>query len=472
VRIFESPSPLITVPEQAFAQTGAVSIERTLNDYPQFVPTSGATSNEPSMDGQANVSLRGLGVNRTLVLLDGRRLMPADGYGSVDLNILSPSLIRSVQVLTGGASTVYGSDALAGVVNIQLREDFDGLEFDGSASTTGHGDGEQYSAGLTAGTSFAAGRGSIAGNVGYATRSEVAQSDREFSRYPLQYLADVSDGRGPGGSFLALGGIDGDGLHVVFSDPTVFSNLFQSYGLPPDFGYQVVLGVNSDGTVFTNGNNTPGSVANYRGERDPVLFNDHARFTADNAPTIALQMPLERASGFLRGTFEVTESLELYAQALYSSYHVERHLAPADIGITLIPATNPFMPPDLAKLLASRGQDAAAPYPYFRRASEVGPRSARNERDVLQVTAWGAGAIRPRVDVRCLRAVRSERQDRTTGGQRQPVEGPGLDVRARRRRVDLRGRLQPVPGRIPVQRMRSLHRCRWIQFDEAAAIAR
>ena len=107
-------------------------------------------------------------------------------------------------------------------------------------------------------------------------------------------------------------------------------------------------------------------------------------------------MPLERTSGFLRGTFEVTESLELYTQALYSSYHVERHLAPADIAIALIPATNPFIPPDFAMLLASRGVDAAAPYPYFRRASEVGPRSARNERDVLQVTAGARGQFGPK----------------------------------------------------------------------------
>ena len=125
-----------------------------------------------------------------------------------------------------------------------------------------------------------------------------------------------------------MGGIDGAGLNIVFSDPTAFSSLFQSYGYPPDFGYQVVLGVNSDGTVFTNGDDTPGSVANYRGERDPVLFNDRANFPYDSAPTTALQMPLERASGFVRGRFEVTESVELYTQALYSSYHVERHLAP------------------------------------------------------------------------------------------------------------------------------------------------
>ena len=92
---FNSPSPIVTVPRESFAQTGAISIDRTLVAYPQFVPAAGATSNAPSNDGQANVSLRGLGTNRTLVLLDGRRLMPADGNGSVDLNNRPPSLIRT-----------------------------------------------------------------------------------------------------------------------------------------------------------------------------------------------------------------------------------------------------------------------------------------------------------------------------------------------------------------------------------------
>ena len=89
---FESPSPVVTVPAQAFAQTGTNSIELTLNSLPQFVPSATSTSNDPSNDGQANVSLRGLGTARTLVLLDGRRVVPGDGRGAVDLNVLPPAI--------------------------------------------------------------------------------------------------------------------------------------------------------------------------------------------------------------------------------------------------------------------------------------------------------------------------------------------------------------------------------------------
>ena len=128
----DSPSPLVVVPSEAFAETPAISVESTLNAFPQFTPTATSTSVDPGSDGQATLSLRGLGPTRTLVLIDGRRLMPADGLGQVDLNVLPPQLIESVEVVTGGASAVYGSDAVAGVVNFRLREEFSGFGLDRS----------------------------------------------------------------------------------------------------------------------------------------------------------------------------------------------------------------------------------------------------------------------------------------------------------------------------------------------------
>ena len=124
---------------------------------------------------------------------------------------------RQREVLTGGASSVYGSDAVAGVVNFQFVDTFEGVEFEGSGTMTDQGDGEEYSAGITAGTSFAANRGSIVGHLGYARRKAIEQSDRRFSRYPLDYVPGITDGLGPGGAFVGSGsGITADGLNVVF----------------------------------------------------------------------------------------------------------------------------------------------------------------------------------------------------------------------------------------------------------------
>ena len=221
---FEAPSPIVTLPAAAFEQTAAVSVERTLNTLPQFAASATGTSNNPANDGQANVSLRGIGVAQTLVLLDGRRLMPADGRGSPDLNVLPPALIAGVEVVTGGASAAYGSDAIAGVVNFKLKDEFEGVQVDGQWAQTGQGDGQEYTVGLTAGTSFFDGRGSVMGYAGYTERDQVNQGDRRFSRYPLQYFPDEKDGIGPRHAFIAAGStIVEAGNSILFSNPAVFS---------------------------------------------------------------------------------------------------------------------------------------------------------------------------------------------------------------------------------------------------------
>jgi outer membrane receptor protein involved in Fe transport len=159
---FDSASPVVTVSADAFERTGSATTETTLNRYPQFVPTKTGTSNNFS-EGESSLNLRGLGANRTLTLVQGRRLTPVNGDGEVDVNVIPPALIQSAEILTGGASAVYGSDAIAGVVNLPLRREFDGVELGASAAQTDHGDGQEYNASITAGTRFAEGRGSVMG---------------------------------------------------------------------------------------------------------------------------------------------------------------------------------------------------------------------------------------------------------------------------------------------------------------------
>ena len=139
------------------SSTASGTAETTLNRYPQFVPSYTGTSNNAGnlnsySDGKASLNLRGLGENRTLTLVDGRRLMPVNGNGETDLNVIPPALIESVEIVTGGASAVYGSDAIAGVVNLRLRHKFDGVEFGGRWGQTGHGDGDESDLSLMAGT--------------------------------------------------------------------------------------------------------------------------------------------------------------------------------------------------------------------------------------------------------------------------------------------------------------------------------
>jgi len=401
-RDFASPSPIVTVPGDVLRQSATFSVEKALNDFPQFTPTATGTSNDPANDGQANLALRGLGPARTMVLLDGRRLMPADGRSNIDLNVLPPTLVESVEVVTGGASAVYGSDAIAGVVNFKLKDRYTGVALDGGMSLTDRGDGEEYSASVTAGTDFADGRGTVFGSIGHWNRDQINQDARGFSRYPLEYVAPVpgqpsyTAGRGPGGAFIASGsGITDEGINIIFARRDAFDALFASYGYPVGtVDLQQGFGVNGDGTVYTTGNGTSGSVVNFRGVRDPVMFNDRTFAIYNFAPDTALQLPLERTSLFLRGQFDLTNDVESYLQLLYADYAATRQLASAAAGIVLIPVTNPFIPADLKHLLDARPAPAA-PYRYFRRASEVGPQTAENDRDLTQLTLGVRGGITP-----------------------------------------------------------------------------
>ena len=119
---YVAESPIVTIGENLVKDSGIVSLDQSLNQLPQFTASSGSqttsTTAAASRSGRANLNLRGLGISRTLVLLDGRRLTPSDAQGAVDLNNIPNSLISSVEVITGGASATYGSDAIAGVVNL------------------------------------------------------------------------------------------------------------------------------------------------------------------------------------------------------------------------------------------------------------------------------------------------------------------------------------------------------------------
>ena len=264
---FESASPIVSVAPEAFARTGATNVDAVLNRLPQFVPDITNSSNNPSNGGQGNLQLRGLGATRTLVLLNGRRLVPANGNGVVDVNVIPPSLIESVEVITGGASAVYGSDAIAGVVNFKLKQEFSGLQFDGSGGVTDQGDGNEYSAGLTGGLEFADGRGDVFGYVGYSEREAITYDQRTFSRYALGYFGPGAGGVGPDGAFLPLGSqiIEEGRPSGLRASTAAFDALFASYGFPSGtVPFQTAFGMNQDGSLFTMGNSNPGSVVNFR----------------------------------------------------------------------------------------------------------------------------------------------------------------------------------------------------------------
>jgi len=392
-RDFESASPVVSIPHDAFERTSSTTVDTVMNRLPQFT----SMNNNFEYGGQGHLQLRGLGTRSTLVLLDGRRLIPANGTGVVDTNIIPPALIDSVEIVTGGASAVYGSDAVAGVVNFKLKPAFNGLQFDGSWGQTDHSDGTEYSAGITGGLSFAEGRGEVFAYAGYSEREAVTFAERDFARYALSYFGPGAGGVGPDGGFLPSGStlIEEGRPSALVASQEAFDTLFESYGYPAGtVPYQTFFGVNDDESLFTMGDRSPGTVVNFRGERDPILFNDRL-YSFNFAPWNYLQLPLERISAFGRVNYEFGSGHEAFAQVLYADYTADLALAPTPANNLFVPVTNPYIPADLKYLLDSRA-NPAADLRVAKRFSELGPRIASNQYDVYQITTGLHGPLSER----------------------------------------------------------------------------
>jgi len=379
---YESASPIVSVSEALFQQSGTQTVDTVINSLPQFVPAITSTSNNPSNSGQSNIDLRGLGSNRVLVLMDGRRIVPSNGSGTVDVNLIPAALVKNVEIISGGASAVYGSDAISGVVNFRMIEDFEGVELDAGYGITDRSDGAEYHGTITAGTNFADGRGNVVASFGYTEREEVLQGDRGFSNVALGWFSNLNEFRPLGSPTFEEGRV------AVAASPAAINQVFAQYGFAPGTVNQTTYGFNRDGTLFTVGNNTPGSVLNFRDPKD-ASFND-ASYTYNFAPPNYLQLPFERKNVFLDGTYEFSENAELYARGIWANYTSDTQLAATPLSSVFTPVTNPFIPADLSTLLASRAVTATtgpnSRFALTRRMTEIGPRIESNEYDVYQAT--------------------------------------------------------------------------------------
>lgn len=202
---FVADSPIVTVTPTAIENTGSVTLDSLIKDVPQFVPGLGGTNNNPG-NGQLNIQLRGLGSSRTLVLVDGRRPVPSNVSGVVDINTIPQALIESVEVVTGGQSTTYGSDAIAGVTNFKLKHHFQGVQVDAQYGITDQNDGQQTGVTVTAGSNFADDRGNAVLSLGYSNRDAVFYGQRPNVTVtnPTSISSAVPDPR-----ILAVSGLSG-----------------------------------------------------------------------------------------------------------------------------------------------------------------------------------------------------------------------------------------------------------------------
>jgi iron complex outermembrane receptor protein len=199
---YEAPTPVTVIGVEQLQQAPTQHISDFVTRLPAFgggmSTTSGGNEISEGRQSQNNLNLRGLEVYRTLVLLDGHRIVSGDVNGAVNINDLPQSLINRVDVITGGASAAYGSDALAGVVNFGLDKDFSGFKSELQGGVTTHGDNESYKANLTFGTPFAGERGHVIASVEYANNDGLfgALASRDWGFDTVHILANPAYGAG------------------------------------------------------------------------------------------------------------------------------------------------------------------------------------------------------------------------------------------------------------------------------------
>lgn len=361
---FISNSPVTTVAAEQFELTGTVNTESLLNTLPQVVPGLDRTSNNPG-NGTASVDLRGLGSARTLVLINGRRATPTNQGGTVDINTIPTALIKNVEVVTGGASAVYGSDAIAGVVNFTLNDEFEGFQTSAGYESTEEGDAELFSADFTWGGAFANDRGHAVINVSYTDRQQLLQGDRDFTEFAQFESTDDA-----GNPILVNGGSSG------VPGTSIFAGGFG--GVSPD----------SFGIIF----NPDGSLRPFDADGAENDFYNYA-------PTNFLQLPQERIQLSALFKYELTDNIEAYSEALYTLSEVDSQLAPSPAfeNVTFTVDGNPFITPDAQAVLSdSIGDDIdangngiadTASALVRRRLVEVGPRFSDDEFETISLTS-------------------------------------------------------------------------------------
>ena len=209
--------PITTTSYAELTDNGRTSIGDVLNDLPSLRTSFGQGTNTSALGttGLNLLDLRGLGTQRTLVLVNGRRHVAADilNWGvSVDTNTIPTDLIERVDIVTGGSSAVYGSDAIAGAVNFVLKQNFQGILVNGRAGISSYGDAGSQRLSLTAGTNFADGAGNIAGSFEYTNQTPFYASERDYLQKPNAFVVVDTDPAGtPNGS-------DGNPDRLLFSD--------------------------------------------------------------------------------------------------------------------------------------------------------------------------------------------------------------------------------------------------------------
>ena len=377
----DSPSPLQILTSADIAASGAVNLQELMQKNPTMgTPTLSRTNSNflTSGGGVSTVNLRNMGDSRTLVLVNGRRFVSGvPGSTAVDLNTIPTDFIERVELLTGGASATYRSDAVAGVVNIILKKNFEGLLIDAQGGRSSEGDDSKRKLALTFGTTSADGASNLMGHFGYSKQGAVYSRDRAASA--VDQTSAIVKGR--------------PDLAFVPKRP-----FYSGYAPQGHFYHDT-----DDYTYDANGNVIPWSTNGAN--------NDGVGATGYNRSAMrAIAVPTERYLFALNGTRALSDNHSAFFEGTYAATKVSTNIEPFPLGsddvykasgqvpagslVNGVVVKNPLVPQYLWDRISDNDEDGIPDYFFTRRLSEFGARKATVDRDTFRLATGVKGTIR------------------------------------------------------------------------------
>jgi outer membrane receptor protein involved in Fe transport len=403
-----SPTPMLSLGEDQIELTGSVNVYDILSELPQAGEgtSRGNTNFTVGSSGLQTVNLRGLGSGRTLTLVNGRRWVGGvPGTGIVDLNSIPTDLIERLEVITGGASAVYGSDAVAGVVNVILKDSFEGISIEAMKGGYDAGDGDTSMTSITFGGNFADGRGNAVVNF------RVDEQGRVMARDRTPYT-----GR--------------DLLYYGYYYGQAFDGAYSDYILDPAYSSYI-----PQGRFFVSGDTSKSQGmltfdCSQRNEYAVLPSSTVVDYAAAGGGTAcgfnrtyfrALEVPLDRYSAFSSVTYDLSDEHQLFAEISFNSVDSQSEFEPVPfnsedvyggLGTMGYNIMNPYMPAEIrdAAIAAQGGTPVYAAdgttiidyvrpngtmvqVPFIRRLLEFGNRGSGNTRETFRAAFGMEGTI-------------------------------------------------------------------------------
>lgn len=379
---FTAPTPVTVVGDEQIARQGSTNIAQVLNEIPAFRAQSSPATSAIFVSnlGAATADLRGLGGNRTLVLIDGRRVVASTVSGGsftpanmVDLNLVPTSLLSRAEVVTGGASAVYGSDAVAGVVNLIINRDLTGLKATLQAGTSDYGDNTELLASLAWGTSLADGQGR------FIIGAEYVNSDGSGDCYTREWCAQsfntVSNPFRPGSTTERA--ISGQAATLILPDARTATASFNGLVINgPLRGTEFT----PEGGTFQHDYGTYGGAGLFQsgGGDDQLAFYQF----------FPLSAPSERINVFSNFDYDLTDDLNVFVQGSFGHVNGKirgssrRDISPA--GAYQIRRDNAFLPDAVEAQMTTLGLQTL---PFGRIWNDIGPQEGEVTRETYRAVA-------------------------------------------------------------------------------------